>query len=282
MGPRLGLLLTAVVTMAAPCAWAHDHHPQHVRRGVNGTISSTWKVKLADAADLQPVYARAAGDEREPLFNRNALTDVAPPRAYDPTAARLAAVDPLRGPSTQGLWLLSGGDPRFSRLADADGMAAGWPSVVAVSNGHYDVDFSPHAALGSSLGGESAEAGGMVRLGAHLQDSVMNRLGMHAVDGSAFGDRGRWFLFAAASGRAVGFNMTHDQSGFQRAGWSAEGTSAMISDAQAGLGWRRGNMQASFGYVHREIKTDAPVNFASDSQTVRDSMVAFSFSLTPR
>ncbi|MDR3514133.1 MAG: DUF2219 family protein [Caulobacteraceae bacterium] len=161
-----------------------------------------------------------------------------------------------------------------------------WPSAVRLKAGAYDIDLSPHAGFGANNAGGSAEAGAMVRLGARLKDQVaarLDRLGVPEVDAAAFGDRGHWYLFAAASGRAVGLNMVSDQPGdFQHAGWSAEGTSALVGDAQAGLGWRKGEVQASFGYVHREIKSVAQTITRLDGASFSDSMVALSLTFRPR
>ena len=72
------------------------------------------------------------------------------------------------------------------------------------------------------------------------------------------------------------------QTGVQRADWSSEPQSAMISDAQAGLGWRRGDLQASFGYVHRAVKSETQMASGPQPASYHDSMVAFSFSFTGR
>ena len=70
------------------------------------------------------------------------------------------------------------------------------------------------------------------------------------------------------------------QGGLQRAGWSTEPTSALVSDAQAGLGWSRGTVQASFGYVHRDVKSQsADSSPARTPADYHDSMVAFSLSI---
>ncbi|HEX4183046.1 MAG TPA: lipid A-modifier LpxR family protein, partial [Caulobacteraceae bacterium] len=122
----------------------------------------------------------------------------------------------------------------------------GWPSALKWSAAGYDLDVSPHAGLGMTNGGGTAEAGAMVRFGQNMGRQVANKLGLHEVSGSSF-DKGRWFLFAAASGQAVGWNMTGGVAGAPRNSWSMESTSALISDAQAGVGWRKGAMQASFG-----------------------------------
>ena len=97
-------------------------------------------------------------------------------------------------------------------------------------------------------------------------------------DGAALGDRGRWYLFAAASGRAVGLNMLHDGSGWDRS-WTTDQTSTLIGDAQLGVGWRKGAMQTSLGYIHRQVK-GAHMLYGVDAHD--DSMVAFSLSIKPQ
>ena len=157
----------------------------------------------------------------------------------------------------------------------------GWPSALKWSAAGYNLDVSPHAALGVSNAGGTAEAGAMVRFGSDLGARFARKLGLHEVDGATYGDRGRWYLFAAASGQAVGLNMTPGAPGLPHNSWSAESTSAMISDAQAGVGWRRGAMQASFGYVHREIKGQTVDPNSGVPNKISDSMVAFSLSIHP-
>ena len=165
--------------------------------------------------------------------------------AYAPGGIVLARPDGLLATDTQSF------DLNYTR---------GWPAALALSAGRYDLDISPHAGVGVSNDGGSAEAGALVRLGPNLQDRVMSglgALGLHTVSSRSLGDRGRWYLFASASGRAVGLNVARDAQGsLQRLGWSAEGTSELISDAQAGIAWRKGTTQASLGYVHREIHGD--------------------------
>jgi hypothetical protein len=189
--------------------------------------------------------------------------------AYAPGGVVLARPDSVIGTDTQAF------DMKYTR---------GWPAALKLSAGGYDLDFSPHASLGVSSGGQSAEAGGMVRFGSGLQDKVMsglNGLGMHTVSSAALRDRGRWYLFAAASGRAVGWNMGRDAQGnLRRIGWSAEGASELISDAQAGVAWRKGSTEASFGYVHRDIQGDFN-GVPGNPGRMHDSMVAFSFSIRP-
>lgn len=157
-------------------------------------------------------------------------------------------------------------------------LTRGWPSAVKLEAGKYALDFSPHAGFGFGDAGGSAEAGATVRLGKNVEDRVSDSLGLRDGD-EAFGQRGRWYVFAAASGRAVGLNMLRSQNGdWSRAGMSSDVNSKLIGDAQAGLAWRKGPMQASVGYIHREMKAkDVIMGMA----TQKDSMVALSFSLKP-
>ncbi|MBO9707071.1 MAG: DUF2219 family protein [Caulobacter sp.] len=153
----------------------------------------------------------------------------------------------------------------------------GWPAAVKLDNGRYALDVTPHAGLGFGGAGGSAEAGATVRFGKSMQDRVVSSLGV--TDGRAFGDRGRWYMFAAASGQAVGLNMLRSQDGdWSRAGFSTDNNSKLIGDRQAGVAWRKGAMQASFGYVHRSIKAKDQI---MGMATQKDEMVAFSFSLKP-
>jgi len=160
----------------------------------------------------------------------------------------------------------------------------GWPGAFAASAGGLDVDLTPHAGLGLSSGGASAEAGAMVRLGAHLQDTIIDSLdglGVRHVSHGADG-AGRFYLYASASGRAVDLNMTRDAPGDpQHLGWSSDAAGEMVSDAQAGMAWRKGVLQASFGYVHREIRANPSMVSRIDPGKFSDSMVALSFSIHP-
>lgn len=157
-------------------------------------------------------------------------------------------------------------------------LTRGWPSAVKFAAGAYALDVTPHAGFGFGDAGGSAEAGATVRLGKNVEDRVSDSLGLRDGD-EAFGTRGRWYVFAAASGRAVGMNMLRGQNGdWSRAGMSSDVNSKLIGDSQAGVAWRKGSMQASFGYIHREMKAkDVIMGMA----TQKDSMVALSFSLKP-
>jgi len=153
----------------------------------------------------------------------------------------------------------------------------GWPAAVSVGAGKYALDVTPHAGLGFGGAGGSAEAGATVRFGKKMEDQVVNSLGVQ--DGRQFGQRGRWYMFAAASGQAVGLNMLRSGDGdWSGAGVSSDTSSKLVGDGQAGVAWRKGPMQASFGYVHRKIKAKDHI---MGMATQKDEMLAFSFSLRP-
>ena len=196
-----------------------------------------------------------------------------------------AAVDSLRV-SVGGAMRTPGGVPihvdraEFQNQAYEIAVTRDWPDAVSFATDRYDVSLTPHAGVGMSSAGGSAEAGAMLTLGQKASDGLQSRLGAMGVrDGAAFGDEGRWYLFAAASGRAVGLNMQRNNGDWKGAGWSTDPSSALIGDAQLGVGWRKGVMQTSFGYIHREVKGQ---NMVWGQETKDDSMVAFSLSIKPR
>ncbi|RRN64561.1 lipid A-modifier LpxR family protein [Caulobacter sp. 602-1] len=157
----------------------------------------------------------------------------------------------------------------------------GWPSALALNGRRFALDVTPHAGLGYGAAGGSAEAGATLRMGKkkNMGSRVNDALGVQ--DGNAtFGTRGRWYIFAAASGRAVGLNMLRGQNGdWSRAGLTQDATSKLIGDSQAGVAWRRGPMQASLGYIHREIRAKEGIMGLA---TQKDDVVALSFSLKPQ
>jgi len=153
-------------------------------------------------------------------------------------------------------------------------------SLARFDAGAYDVDITPHAGLGwSNQDGATAEAGATVRFTQRLDDEVREALsGIGVQDGSAFGARGRWYMFAAASGRAVGLNMLREPGRWDGAGWSTDAATGLVGDAHVGVGWRKGPLQTSLGYIHREVKGQ---NMIWGQQTKEDSLVAFSFTIKP-
>ena len=160
----------------------------------------------------------------------------------------------------------------------------GWVGAVRGRSGDLAFDVTPRAGLGVSNAGGQAIAGAMVRFGdIDFEDQVKDRLSSIGVpmvtDGARFGDRARWYLFAAADGRAVGFNLLRGPGGWSREGLTTD-AAAIVGEAQVGVGWRKGAMQASFGVLAREIK-HKPAEGLDEAQ-LEDQAVAFTLSIKPR
>jgi hypothetical protein len=196
-------------------------------------------------------------------------------RAVD--SLRLSVASVAQTGQTRPLSLVHPGEDSFEDRDVDVSVTRGWPAAVKFDNGRYALDVTPHAGVGIGGAGGSAEAGATVRLGKSVEDRVSNSLGLR--DGREMGNRGRWYVFAAASGQAVGMNMLRGQEGdWSRAGLTTDNSSKLVGDGQAGVAWRKGPMQASFGYVHRSIKAKDQI---MGMATQKDEMVAFSFSLKP-
>lgn len=161
------------------------------------------------------------------------------------------------------------------------GYSREWPALFSGTAGDYDFDISPHAGVGLSDAGRSAEAGATLRFGdLDPRGRARRALGMTAVDGREFRGRGRWYLFAALSGKAVGVNMLRDplDGGWRPAGLSSDFTSGFMTSAQAGVAWRQGPTQASLGYVRRKVRITA---VRPDLYPNSDNALAFSFAIKP-
>ncbi len=172
------------------------------------------------------------------------------------------------------------GNPSGYSLAPGGGYSHAWPSVQLAEAGRYSVNLYPQTALSSTSFGRNAQAGAMVRVSS-VDSAIAERLSAMGVkSGAALDQSGRWFLFAAVNGRAVGFNMLQNSSGgLQRGGWTTDQSSALVGDGQVGVGWRKGAVEASVGYVHREVKFQTADYNGSSGWS--DSMAAVSFTFRP-
>lgn len=164
-----------------------------------------------------------------------------------------------------------------------------WPIQWKAGARGYGVEVAPHAGLGVASYGSSAEAGAEIRIGAvgrggEDDDQVresLRRIGVNPVDGARLGSRSRWYLFAAASGRAVGLNLRQDETGWSSAGWSEDRTSGFVTSAQAGLAWRKGDAQAAIGYVRRKVRWGGPQSDLYADIPKDDDVAGFTFSYAP-
>jgi hypothetical protein len=183
---------------------------------------------------------------------------------------------PLGAPGARGL-------SEFEAQAYEIALTRDWPGAVSYDGKTFGFDVSPHAGVGMTNIGGSAEAGATLQVSKResLSETAEQRLkSLGLRDGARFGDKGRWYLFAAASGRAVGLNMLRSDfgTGWDRS-WSQDATSTIVGDAQAGVGWRKGPLQASFGYMHRQVKGQ---NMLWGVDAKADDVVAFSLSIKPQ
>lgn len=150
----------------------------------------------------------------------------------------------------------------------------GWPTAIARTGSGIEVSLIPHAGFGLGSRGGSAEAGATLKIGNDLDRMVP--------DGTeAFGDRPRWYVYAAGSGRALGYNFARTRDGeFARSGVSHD-SGAFIGDASLGVAIRQGPVHGSVGLVYREVEVEG-VRFGEGVDTdVSEGLFAFQLSIKP-
>jgi hypothetical protein len=207
-------------------------------------------VAVVLSAALPAAAARAA-----PLDNAiQRLNDVAFVSGHAPAGGG-AILSRSGGPADVGLDGPFG--PR-DKLSLASAMARPFPSRDA-DGLHLGVE-APVRSVGAFLQGKLRDLG--------VKDGATRYRG-----------EGRFYLFAAVHGQAVGLNLQTQGEGLHRTGWSTDQTSALVGDGQIGLGWRKGGIEAAIGYVHRGVHLrNTPVG-VSDSYA--DDMGALSFTFHP-
>lgn len=149
-----------------------------------------------------------------------------------------------------------------------------WTAAHSYTPSGLEVSLTPHAGLGVADGDPTAEAGATLRIGQGLE-----RL---APDGSeTFGERVRWYVYAAGAKRAVGYNFARDRDGeFNRSGVSQD-KGSYFGDASIGVAYRRGPVHSSFGVVYREIEAKGFRGFDGMRTDVSEGLVAFQLSIRP-
>lgn len=275
----------AILATVLTCATASAAGAQQLSSPTDNSAA----LAILNSAAFAPTTPSTLADPIGRLIEREVYQTGAGPVRWMSSQVQLSpvgggAVDSLRV-SVGGALRTPGGLPlnlsRAQYEADAYEVALtrDWPAALAFDTNDFGVDLSPHAGVGVTNLGGSAEAGATLMLSKRDSEAARRLKALGVGDGASFGERGRWYLFAAASGRAVGLNVLHnDTTGWDRAGWTTDPTSTLIGDAQLGVGWRKGSMQTSLGYIHREVKGQHTL-FGVDTRA--DSMVAFSFSIRP-
>lgn len=161
---------------------------------------------------------------------------------------------------------------------DADGYdltyTRGWPVARGYTASGLEVSLTPYAGIGVGDRGGRAEAGATLKIGSDLDDMVPQGT-------AAFGERARWYLYAAGSGTAVGYNFARNRDGdYARSGVSRD-TGAFLGDASIGVALRRGDMQGSFGIVYRELEAEGLRGGEGFDRDVSEGLVAFQLSIKP-
>jgi len=150
----------------------------------------------------------------------------------------------------------------------------GWTESLGQTRDGLDVTLTPHVGVGVGNRGTATEAGATLRIGRDLDKLVPD-------GGEAFGARPRWYLYAAGSGRAVGYNWARTRDGdFARSGVSHD-SGSFLGDASIGVAMRKGPVQGSVGLVYREIETEGLRAGHGVDTDVTEGLLAFQLSIKP-
>lgn len=150
----------------------------------------------------------------------------------------------------------------------------GWTEILGRTASGLDVALTPHVGVGLGSRGGSTEAGATLRIGPDLDQLVPE-------GEEAFGQRPRWYLYAAGSGRAVGYNWARNRDGeFARSGVSHD-SGVFMGDASLGVAMRRGAVQSSIGLVYREIGVEGLRVGEGVDTDVSEGVIAFQLSIKP-
>lgn len=150
----------------------------------------------------------------------------------------------------------------------------GWTETLGQTGSGLDVTLTPHVGVGVGNRGSTTEAGATLRIGNDLDRLVP--------DGEdAFGARPRWYLYAAGSGRAVGYNWARTRDGdYARSGVSHD-SGTFLGDASIGVAMRRGPVQGSLGLIYREIEAEGMMGGDGIDTDVSEGLIAFQLSIKP-
>jgi hypothetical protein len=198
----------------------------------------------ADPGSSDTDEAIRTAPESFPNFSATANKPATAPAARAKTVAEQTPVPPLplEAAQTSARAMRKWAEPR---LAEATAFAARYQPTVEVKT-NETVQGQTQTRVALALGPGPAE---------QVTDKLKHKVGFDSDTRSTYGNKGRWYLYAATSNDALGFNMLQGMHGeVRRAGFSNERVAA-IGDRQAGLAWRKGSMQASLGYVERELST---------------------------
>jgi hypothetical protein len=150
----------------------------------------------------------------------------------------------------------------------------GWTETLGQTASGLDVTLTPHVGVGVGTRGGTTEAGATLRIGRGIEKLVPD-------GGDAFGERPRWYLYAAGSGRAVGYNFARNRDGdFARSGYSQD-SGNFLGDASVGVAMRRGPVHTSVSVAYREIETEGLRAGHGVDTDVSEGVIAFQLSIKP-
>jgi hypothetical protein len=150
----------------------------------------------------------------------------------------------------------------------------GWTETLGQTASGLDVTLTPHVGVGVGTRGSTTEAGATLRIGRGIEKLVPD-------GGDAFGERPRWYLYAAGSGRAVGYNFARTRDGdFARSGYSQD-SGNFLGDASVGVAMRRGPVHTSVSLAYREIETEGLRAGHGVDTDVSEGVIAFHLSIKP-
>jgi hypothetical protein len=150
----------------------------------------------------------------------------------------------------------------------------GWTETLGRTASGLDVTLTPHVGVGVGSRGNSTEAGATLRIGPDL-DQLAPR------GDEAFGQRARWYVYAAGSGRSVGYNWARTRDGdYARSGVSRD-SGTFLGDASIGVAMRRGAMHTSLGVIYREIGAKGLRAGNGIDTDVSEGVLAFQLSIKP-
>ena len=126
----------------------------------------------------------------------------------------------------------------------------------------------------AAITGTTSQAGGVTPLN-NAARQVAAALGVKP--GAKMKGKARLYLFGAVSGRAVGLNLTPEQTGWKNSGLT-EDKGGFIGQQQVGVAWRKGTGQAALSVVRDKFRTPELIGIHS----YKDNRVMLSMSFAPQ
>lgn len=283
---RLDSLFLSVLALAALAV------PASAQTWVNQNWSDAQQetpASITAQLNRQSSFNVAAGREFGPALEF--ATDYAPAEARNPFAATITRdvwreadgfTDRLRLRTRGELRRADGSPvpptPLDQAMLDADGYEVsytrGWTTARGYTASGLEVTLTPHVGIGAGDRGGTAEAGATLRIGSTAEHILPEGV-------EAFGERARWYIYAAGSGTAVGYNFARTRDGeYAGSGYSRD-SGTFLGDASIGVALRRGDMQGSFGLVYREIEAEGMHGGHGIDNDVSEGLVAFQLSIKP-